>query len=92
MVVVKTRKVGNSMSVTIPKELEVPQGKEFQVFKIGDGTLILSPTENVSSQDMAHNLLREKLLLELGKTIEQNLAEIDAGDYLTIEEMETLLS
>ena len=38
---VKTRKVGNSLAVTIPKELGISEGKEFLVYK-GVDELILT--------------------------------------------------
>ena len=31
MTVVKTRQIGNSLSITIPKEFEIPQGQEYNV-------------------------------------------------------------
>ena len=40
MTVVKTRQIGNSLSITIPKEFEIPQGQEYNVYKGSDGTLI----------------------------------------------------
>ncbi|MGT2623952.1 type II toxin-antitoxin system PemI/MazE family antitoxin [Streptococcus thoraltensis] len=40
---VKTRKVGNSLAVTIPKELGIDEGKEFVVYKGIDGVIVLAP-------------------------------------------------
>ncbi|HEM9634191.1 TPA: AbrB/MazE/SpoVT family DNA-binding domain-containing protein [Streptococcus agalactiae] len=40
---VKTRKVGNSLAVTIPKELGVDEGKEFVVYKGIDDIIVLAP-------------------------------------------------
>ena len=43
MITVKARKVGNSMTVTIPKRLAVPEGTEFSAYKGGDGVIVLAP-------------------------------------------------
>ncbi|HEL1563399.1 TPA: AbrB family transcriptional regulator [Streptococcus suis] len=40
---VKTRKVGNSLVITIPKELKVEEGKEFIVYKGVDDVIVLAP-------------------------------------------------
>lgn len=40
---VKTRKVGNSLAVTIPKELGIAEGKEFIVYKGVDDVIVLAP-------------------------------------------------
>ncbi|HFU4471417.1 TPA: AbrB family transcriptional regulator, partial [Streptococcus suis] len=40
---VKTRKVGNSLAITIPKELNVAEGKEFIVYKGIDDVIVLAP-------------------------------------------------
>ncbi|HEL1556448.1 TPA: AbrB family transcriptional regulator [Streptococcus suis] len=40
---VKTRKVGNSLVITIPKELKVKEGKEFIVYKGVDDIIVLAP-------------------------------------------------
>ena len=40
---VKTRKVCNSLAVTIPKELGIDEGKEFVVYKGIDGVIVLAP-------------------------------------------------
>ncbi|MEQ9763244.1 type II toxin-antitoxin system PemI/MazE family antitoxin [Streptococcus jiangjianxini] len=40
---VKTRKVGNSLAVTIPKELGIDEGKEFVVYKGIDDVIVLAP-------------------------------------------------
>lgn len=43
MTTVKARKVGNSMTVTIPKHLSVQEGTEFSVYKGIDGVIVLAP-------------------------------------------------
>ncbi len=43
MVTVKARKVGNSMTVTIPKHLSIQEGTEFSVYKGVDGVIVLAP-------------------------------------------------
>lgn len=43
MTTVKARKVGNSMTVTIPKYLSVQEGTEFSVYKGVDGVIVLAP-------------------------------------------------
>ncbi|HFI0238233.1 TPA: AbrB family transcriptional regulator [Streptococcus suis] len=40
---IKTRKVGNSLAITIPKELNVAEGKEFIVYKGIDDVIVLAP-------------------------------------------------
>lgn len=40
---VKTRKVGNSITVTIPKTLNVPEGQEMFVYKGIDDVIVLAP-------------------------------------------------
>lgn len=40
---VKTRKVGNSVTITIPKELGIPTGQEFLVQKGRDNVIMLVP-------------------------------------------------
>ena len=43
MELVKSRKVGNSTTVTIPKELDVGIGEEFFVYKGVDGVIVFAP-------------------------------------------------
>ena len=43
METVKTRKVGNSISVTIPRELNISVGKEYCVYKGIDDIIVLAP-------------------------------------------------
>ena len=43
MTTVKTRKVGNSLTITIPKELAVEVGQEFTVYKGVDDIIVLAP-------------------------------------------------
>ena len=43
MATVKARKVGNSMTVTIPKDLKVKEGTEFSVYRGVDGVIVLAP-------------------------------------------------
>jgi len=43
MEVVKSRKVGNSTTLTIPKELNVGIGEEFFVYKGVDGVIVFAP-------------------------------------------------
>lgn len=40
---VKTRKVGNSVTVTIPKTLNIPEGQEMIVYKGADDIIVLAP-------------------------------------------------
>ena len=40
---VKTRKVGNSLIVTIPKNLGMTEGQEMVVYKGIDGVIVLAP-------------------------------------------------
>lgn len=40
---VKARKVGNSITLTIPKEIEIDDGTEFTVEQRSDGALIYVP-------------------------------------------------
>ncbi|HEP6064804.1 type II toxin-antitoxin system PemI/MazE family antitoxin [Streptococcus pyogenes] len=91
MTVVKTRQIGNSLSITIPKEFEIPQGQEYNVYKGRDGTLIFSPSKENLLEEATDELIREKMIDELGAIIDRNMAEIEAGNYVTIEEMEAEL-
>ena len=43
---VKTRKVGNSLTVTIPKNLGMTEGQEMVVYKGIDGVIVLAPKLN----------------------------------------------
>lgn len=43
MTTVKTRKVGNSVTVTIPKNLGIPIGKEFIIQKGRNNVIMLVP-------------------------------------------------
>ncbi|HHF7019264.1 type II toxin-antitoxin system PemI/MazE family antitoxin [Streptococcus mutans] len=43
MTTVKARKVGNSMTVTIPKSLNIEEGTEFSVYKGIDDVIVLAP-------------------------------------------------
>ncbi|GAX47706.1 type II toxin-antitoxin system PemI/MazE family antitoxin [Pseudolactococcus reticulitermitis] len=55
MPTVKTRKVGNSTTVTIPQEIGVGIGEEFFVYKGIDGVIVLAPkVENpfLTDQDL----------------------------------------
>lgn len=40
---IKTRKVGNSLAITIPNELNIEEGKEFIVYKGVDDVIVLAP-------------------------------------------------
>ena len=40
---VKTRKVGNTVTVTIPKELNIPVGREYHVYKGADEVIVFAP-------------------------------------------------
>lgn len=46
--IVKTRKQGNSLMITIPKELNVPQGKLYEVKQTPQGELIFTPQEDTT--------------------------------------------
>ncbi|MDP5872912.1 type II toxin-antitoxin system PemI/MazE family antitoxin [Streptococcus mutans] len=43
MTIVKARKVGNSMTVTIPKDLKVKESTKFSVYRGIDNIIILAP-------------------------------------------------
>lgn len=43
MTIVKTRKVGNSITVTLPKPLNVSEGQEMFVYKGIDDVIVLAP-------------------------------------------------
>ncbi|MGC6552658.1 type II toxin-antitoxin system PemI/MazE family antitoxin [Streptococcus sp. VTCC 12905] len=40
---VKTRKVGNSLAITIPKDLNIEEVKEFIVYKGVNNVIVLAP-------------------------------------------------
>ncbi len=88
MTVVKARKVGNSITITIPKELDIKTGQEFKVLKGNDGTLLFSPNDEKLLEKATDDLIREKLIDELGQTIDDNLEQIKAGKFVSVEEME----
>ena len=43
METVITRKVGNSVTVTIPKEMNIPTGREYHVYKGADEVIVFAP-------------------------------------------------
>lgn len=43
METVITRKVGNSITVTIPKELNISTGREYHVYKGADDVIVFAP-------------------------------------------------
>jgi antitoxin component of MazEF toxin-antitoxin module len=43
METVITRKVGNSVTVTIPKELNISTGREYLVYKGADNVIVFAP-------------------------------------------------
>lgn len=91
MNIVKTRQVGNSITITIPKELEIPTGKEYTIYKGSDGTILLSPGKENLLEKETDSLIREKLIDDLGEIINRNLADLEAGKGMTVEEMEEKL-
>ena len=91
MPIVKARKIGNSLTITIPKEFDIPQGQEYTVYKATDGSLLFSPSGEYLLEKATDDLIREKLIDELGTTIDNNLAELEAGNFVTIDEMEAEL-
>ncbi|WP_054663376.1 MULTISPECIES: type II toxin-antitoxin system PemI/MazE family antitoxin [Lacticaseibacillus] len=40
---VKARSVGNSVTLTVPKELRVEEGQEFDVQRKADGAIVFTP-------------------------------------------------
>lgn len=86
MNLVKTRRVGNSTTITIPKEFDIPTGTEYSVYKGSDGTLLLSPSKENLLEEATDLLIRERLINELGETIDRNLAELEAGKGIDIKE------
>lgn len=55
MQVVKTRKVGASTGLSIPKTFDIQIGSEFVSYKCKNGSLIFTPKiENPFSSDMAY--------------------------------------
>lgn len=43
MITAKTRKVGNSVAVSIPKQLDVNFDEEFIIYKSKNGSIIMTP-------------------------------------------------
>ncbi|MDR0299091.1 MAG: AbrB family transcriptional regulator [Streptococcaceae bacterium] len=43
MTTVKTRKVGNSMTITIPKKMNIEAGREYVAYQGVDEVLVFSP-------------------------------------------------
>jgi len=57
MKTVKTRKQGNSVTITVPKSLDIQPGKEFIVVKGKDGAFAYLPKEeNVFKEAYKNNL------------------------------------
>lgn len=52
--IVKSRKQGNSLMITIPSYLNVPEGIEYEVKASANGELIFSPVEK-SKRESATN-------------------------------------
>lgn len=46
MATIKARKVGNSVTVTLPKDLQVETGQEFIIEKGRNGVILLAPKIN----------------------------------------------
>lgn len=88
---IKTRKVGNSVTITLPKELNVAVGEEYSVYKGKDGTILLSPGKKYLLSDATDEMIREKLLDELGRQIDENYLEMKNGNYYTLDELEEKL-
>ncbi|WP_431830975.1 type II toxin-antitoxin system PemI/MazE family antitoxin [Enterococcus cecorum] len=88
---IKTRKVGNSVTITLPKELNVTVGEEYSVYKGKDGTILLSPGKKDLLSDATDEMIREKLLDELGRQIDENYLEMKNGNYYTLDELEEKL-
>ncbi|HAT53974.1 MAG TPA: AbrB family transcriptional regulator [Lactobacillus sp.] len=56
----KTRLVGHSKTLTIPKEYSVPVGTEFDVSQNADGSLLFKPADrNPFEGDWYHKDLRQ---------------------------------
>ena len=88
---IKTRKVGNSVTITLPKELNVTVGEEYSVYKGKDGTILLSPGKKDLLSDATDEMIREKILDELGRQIDENYLEMKNGNYYTLDELEQAL-
>lgn len=71
MLTVTTRKVGNSISLSIPKQLQIGAGEEYVVYKSQNGGLIFAPKisnpflSTVPYEDDQNNLWQELAQKEL---------------------------
>lgn len=45
---VKARKVGHSIALTVPRELDVKDGQEFEVYRENNGAIVYSPNHRNS--------------------------------------------
>lgn len=50
---VKTRKQGNSVMITIPKEFNIPVGKDYEPVLSATGEIIFKPIEVIDSREWA---------------------------------------
>ncbi|HFI0336967.1 TPA: AbrB/MazE/SpoVT family DNA-binding domain-containing protein [Streptococcus suis] len=57
MCTVKTRKVGNSLAITFPKELNVEEGKEFIIYKGVDDVIVLAPKIPIPFDSIEPNII-----------------------------------
>ncbi|MDR1473557.1 MAG: AbrB family transcriptional regulator [Lactobacillales bacterium] len=68
--VVKTRKQGNSVVLSVPKEIKVDLNKEFEVFQEEDGAIIFLPVhKNIYKENPDYDFRGD---LEYAGIIENN--------------------
>lgn len=54
---VKTRKVGNSLAITIPKELKIEEVKKFIVYKGVNNVFVLAPKIPIPFDSIEPNII-----------------------------------
>ena len=58
--IIKAKKVGNTMTLTVPKELKIAEGTEFTVEQRSDGSIVYLPTRhNPFESDRSRQDLRQ---------------------------------
>lgn len=62
---VKVKKDGNSMVVTLPREMNIPENQLYYIFKDKNGTISLIPKIENVYQTLEEGALYQKDLLEI---------------------------
>ncbi|SUN35545.1 toxin-antitoxin system, antitoxin component,AbrB family [Streptococcus downei MFe28] len=69
MMTVKTRKQGNSIMITIPKDFNIPTGKEYEANLTVNGEIVFTPKEDETAHFVSD--------IEAFKNVDKILKEYD---------------